>query len=142
MLYTLKERKELDPEIKEIIDKIEIPEYFKNIHKLLNLRYINDNSDLILDCDLDLNEKVPTYEICFVSCDNIFGHIVKKYKTIDFVKVCYMIKFIKELVESADHYGENETKNEVLYKECINTIRQYFNNGGKLDEFDGYFDEL
>lgn len=142
MLYTLKERKELDPEIKELIDKIEIPEYFKNIHTLLNLIYINDISDLILDCDLDLNEEVPTYKIRFVSCDNIFGHIVKKYETIDFVKVCYMIKFIKELVESADYYGENETKNEVLYKECINTIRQYFNNDGKLDEFDGYFKEL
>ena len=142
MLYTLTRRKDLDPEIKKMIDEIEIPEYFKNIHKLLSLKYRNDLSELILDCDLDLNEEVRTYEICFVSCDDIFGHIVKKYRTTDFVKVCYMIKFLKELVESADHYGEKETKNEVLYKECINTIRQYFNNGGKLDEFDGYFEEL
>lgn len=133
MLYTLKRRKELDPDIKEIIDKIEIPEYFKNIHKLLKLRYINDISDLVLGCDLDLNEKVHTYEICFVSCDDIFGHIVKKYKTTDFVKVCEMIYFLKDLVELADYYGEKETKNENSYKECINTIRKYFNDSYKED---------
>ena len=142
MLCTPKRTKELDPDIKEILNKIEIPEYFKNIHKLLSLKYRNDLSDLILDCDLDLNEEVRTYEICFVSCADIFGHIVKKYRTTDFAKVCYMIKFLNELVESADYYGEKETKNENLYKECINTIRQYFNNGGKLEEFDGYFEEL
>ena len=142
MLYTLTRKKELNTDDKEILSKVEIPEYFKNIHSLLTLRYRNDIADLELHCELDLNEKVHTYEILFVSCDDIFGHIVKEYRTTDFVKVCYMIKFLKELVESADYYGEKETKNEILYKECINTILQYFNNGGKLDEFDGYFEEL
>ena len=136
MLYTLTRRKNT------IFDEIEIPEYFENIHNLLNLKYKNDLAEIELNCDLDLNDELPTYKICFVSFDDIFGHIVKKYKTTDFVKVCYMIKFIIELAESADHYGEKETKNENLYRECINTIRQYFNNGGKLDEFDGYFEEL
>ena len=136
MLYTLTRRKNT------IFDEIEIPEYFENIHNLLNLKYRNDLSEMLLVCKLDLNEKIHTYEIGFVSCDDIFGKIVKKYRTTDFAKVCYMIKFLKELVESADYYGEKETKNEILYRECINTIRQYFNNGGKLDEFDGYFEEL
>ena len=126
MLYTLTRRKNT------IFDEIEIPEYFENIHNLLSLKYMNDLSEMWLDCELDLNEKIHTYEIVFVSWDDIFGKIVKKYKTTDFVKVCDMIKFLKELVESADYYGEKETKNEILYKECINKIRQYFNNGGKL----------
>ena len=138
MLYKLKLRD--DPVVHEIMDIQS--DCFKNEHNLLNLKYRNDLTEMMLNCYLDLNEKLPTYEICFVCWDDIFGKIVKKYKTTDFVKVCYMIKFLKELVESADYYGENETKNEVLYKECINTIRQYFNNGGKLDEFDGYFEEL
>lgn len=139
MLYTLKRRK--DSEIGKILD--ETNKCFKNTHKsLLYLTYRNDIADMSLGCDLDLNDKPYTYEICFTSCDDIFGHVVKKYTTTDFAKVCYMIKFLKELVESADYYGEKETKNEILYKECINTIRQYFNNGGKLDEFDGYFEEL
>ena len=136
MLYTLTRRKNT------IFDEIEIPEYFENIHNLLNLKYRNDLSEMLLVCKLDLNEKIYTYEIGFVSCDDMFGKIVQKYRTSDFAKVCYMIKFLKELVESADYYGEKETKNEILYRECINTIRQYFNNGGKLDEFDGYFEEL
>ena len=131
MLYTLTRRKE--SEITKLLGEIEIPEYFRNIHNLLNLKYMNDLSEMWLNCDLDLNDKQYTYKICFTCWDDIFGKIVKKYETTDFVKVCYMIKFLKELVESADHYGEKETKNENLYKECINTIRQYF---------DVYFEEL
>ena len=138
MLYKLKLRD--DPVVHETMEILS--DCFKNEHNLLNLKYRNDLTEMMLNCHLDLNEKLPTYEIGFACCDDIFGKIVKKYKTTDFVKVCYMIKFLKELVESADYYGENETKNEVLYKECINKIRQYFNNGGKLDEFDGYFEEL
>lgn len=140
MLYTLTRRKNSVTDA--LLDGVSELELCKNEYNLLNLKYRNDLAEMELNCDLDLNDKLHTYKICFASCDDIFGHIVKKYKTTDFVKVCYMIKFLKELVESADHYGEKETKNEILYKECINTIRQYFNNGGKLDEFDGYFEEL
>ena len=138
MLYTLTRKK--NSVVDALLDGVS--DCFKNMYHLLYLTYRNEQSDMSFSCQLDCNENPISYKIDFSICDDKFGHIFKEYKTNDFVKVCCMIKFLKELVESADYYGEKETKNETLYKECIKTICQYINNGGKLDEFDGYFEEL
>ena len=118
MLYRLKLRD--DPVVHEIMDILS--DCFKNIYSLLYLTYRNEQSEMSFSCQLDCNENPISYKILFSVCDDTFGHISKEYKTNDFVKVCYMIKFLKKLVESADYYGEKETKNETLYKECIKTI--------------------